>query len=143
MKREKIINEKETDVGRKADIMVSLSFLCVIHFFVLWVYLAALPILNLRTSEIHLFYNLQFFYWHFLEILWLFIFLILYCLNINYWYSFFYYYLLFIVFFLWFHFFYLLLKIICYLQFIIVGFLLVIYSFLLFTYLIWVVVVLL
>ena len=37
-----------------------------------------ISILNLRTSEIHLFYNLQFFYWHFLEILWLFIFLILY-----------------------------------------------------------------
>merc|ERR1712217_239465 len=29
---------------------------------------------NLRSSEIHLFYNLQLFYWHFLEILWLFIF---------------------------------------------------------------------
>merc|ERR1711897_89738 len=34
--------------------------------------------LNLRVSEIHLFYNLQNFYWHFLEILWLFIFLFLY-----------------------------------------------------------------
>ena len=33
---------------------------------------------SLRTSEIHLFYNLQVFYWHFLEILWLFIFLVLY-----------------------------------------------------------------
>ena len=33
---------------------------------------------SLRTSEIHLFYNLQLFYWHFLEILWLFIFLVLY-----------------------------------------------------------------
>merc|ERR1712151_1048536 len=33
---------------------------------------------NLLTSEIHLFYNLQLFYWHFLEILWLFIFLVLY-----------------------------------------------------------------
>merc|ERR1712043_158381 len=32
----------------------------------------------LRVSEIHLFYNLQIFYWHFLEILWLFIFLVLY-----------------------------------------------------------------
>merc|ERR1711871_1600672 len=30
--------------------------------------------INLRVSEIHLFYNLQIFYWHFLEILWLFIF---------------------------------------------------------------------
>merc|ERR1711965_417852 len=34
--------------------------------------------INLRVSEIHLFYNLQIFYWHFLEILWLFIFLVLY-----------------------------------------------------------------
>merc|ERR1712211_190501 len=33
---------------------------------------------NLRVSEILLFYNLQLFYWHFLEILWLFIFLVLY-----------------------------------------------------------------
>merc|ERR1712087_336591 len=35
-------------------------------------------LLNLRSSEVHLFYNLQNFYWHFLEILWLFIFLFLY-----------------------------------------------------------------
>merc|ERR1712241_551430 len=35
-------------------------------------------ILTLRVSEVHLFYNLQNFYWHFLEILWLFIFLFLY-----------------------------------------------------------------
>ena len=34
--------------------------------------------ISLRTSEIHLFYNLQLFYWHFLEVLWLFIFLVLY-----------------------------------------------------------------
>ena len=34
--------------------------------------------LNSGTSEINLFYNLQLFYWHFLEILWLFIFLIFY-----------------------------------------------------------------
>merc|ERR1712014_159429 len=33
--------------------------------------------INLRVSEVHLFYNLQLFYWHFLEILWLFIFLVL------------------------------------------------------------------
>merc|ERR1711937_1116005 len=33
---------------------------------------------NLRVSEVHLFYNLQLFYCHFLEILWLFIFLVLY-----------------------------------------------------------------
>merc|ERR1711968_363551 len=30
----------------------------------------------LRVSEVHLFYNLLIFYWHFLEILWLFIFLV-------------------------------------------------------------------
>merc|ERR1712137_1100342 len=34
---------------------------------------------NLRVLEIHLFYNLQLFYWHFVEILWLFIFLVFYC----------------------------------------------------------------
>merc|ERR1712110_342037 len=34
--------------------------------------------LILRVSEVHLFFNLQLFYWHFLEILWLFIFLVLY-----------------------------------------------------------------
>merc|ERR1711903_405215 len=33
---------------------------------------------KLSVTEIHLFYNLQLFYWHFLEILWLFIFLVLY-----------------------------------------------------------------
>ena len=40
--------------------------------------------ISLRTSDIHLFYNLQLFYWHFLEILWLFIFLILYHYNYVY-----------------------------------------------------------
>merc|ERR1712244_188607 len=34
--------------------------------------------LSLRVSEIHLFYNLQLFYWHFLEFLWIFIFLVFY-----------------------------------------------------------------
>merc|ERR1712204_18764 len=34
--------------------------------------------INLSISEVHLFYNLLNFYWHFLEILWLFIFLFLY-----------------------------------------------------------------
>ena len=38
--------------------------------------------LNLRSSEIHLFYNLGDFYWHFLEILWLFIFLFLYSFSL-------------------------------------------------------------
>merc|ERR1712228_373477 len=33
---------------------------------------------SLRVSEVHLFYNLLLFYWHFLEILWLFIFLVFY-----------------------------------------------------------------
>jgi len=33
---------------------------------------------HVRITEIHLFYNFQLFYWHFLEILWLFIFLVLY-----------------------------------------------------------------
>ena len=37
-------------------------------------------VITLRTSEIHLFYNLQLFYWHFLEILWIFIFLVFYFL---------------------------------------------------------------
>merc|ERR1712203_162728 len=36
----------------------------------------------LRISEVHLFFNLQLFYWHFLEILWLFIFLVFYELLI-------------------------------------------------------------
>merc|ERR1712113_158691 len=39
------------------------------------------PVVSLRVSEIHLFYNLQLFYWHFLEILWLFIFLVFYRLK--------------------------------------------------------------
>merc|ERR1711877_8889 len=33
---------------------------------------------SIRSSEVLLFYNLQLFYWHFLEVLWLFIFLFLY-----------------------------------------------------------------
>merc|ERR1712222_195791 len=37
--------------------------------------------LILRVSEVHLFFNLQLFYWHFLEIFWLFIFLVLYFLK--------------------------------------------------------------
>ena len=35
-------------------------------------------LLTTRVSEVHLFYNLQLFYWHFLEILWVFIFLVFY-----------------------------------------------------------------
>merc|ERR1712190_464277 len=37
-----------------------------------------ISVVSLRVSEIHLFYNLQLFYWHFLEILWLFIFQVFY-----------------------------------------------------------------
>merc|ERR1712146_80226 len=69
-------------------------FLTGLHFFHLVVGLVLLSLffwgstfpshvytfINLRISEIHLFYNLQNFYWHFLEILWLFIFLFLYSL---------------------------------------------------------------
>merc|ERR1712178_651904 len=33
---------------------------------------------SLRVSEVHLFYNLLLLYWHFLELLWLFIFLVFY-----------------------------------------------------------------
>merc|ERR1711988_83901 len=40
--------------------------------------LKIISVLLKRVSEVHLFYNLQLFYWHFLEILWLFIFLLLY-----------------------------------------------------------------
>merc|ERR1711976_153495 len=68
------------------------SFLTGLHFFHLLFGLLLLSLffwgcgfpfkifkfVSLRVSETHLFYNLQFFYWHFLEILWLFIFLILY-----------------------------------------------------------------
>merc|ERR1712195_407753 len=67
-------------------------FLTALHFFHLVVGLFLLSLffwgcsfcvkisynLLLGVSEIHLFYNLGNFYWHFLEILWLFIFLLLY-----------------------------------------------------------------
>merc|ERR1712161_19729 len=46
------------------------SFLSKIYYFI-----------NLRVSEVLLFYNLQLFYWHFLEILWLFIFLVFYSIQ--------------------------------------------------------------
>ena len=38
---------------------------------------------SLRISEINLFYNLQIFYWHFVEILWFFIFLVLYLFHLQ------------------------------------------------------------
>merc|ERR1712164_84076 len=41
-------------------------------------YYKNLYFISLRVSEVHLFYNLQLFYWHFLEIIWLFIFLVFY-----------------------------------------------------------------
>merc|ERR1712187_469299 len=40
-----------------------------------------ISVVSLRVSEVHLFYNLQLFYWHFLEILWLFIFLVFYSMK--------------------------------------------------------------
>ena len=40
--------------------------------------------LSLRISEIHLFFNSQLFYWHFLEFLWLLIFLVFYKSLANY-----------------------------------------------------------
>merc|ERR1712080_755258 len=66
-------------------------FLTGLHFFHLLVGLFLLSLIfwgcsfpsmkirnqSLRSSEVHLFYNLGNFYWHFLEILWLFIFLFL------------------------------------------------------------------
>merc|ERR1711870_21888 len=73
-------------------IVVSSFFLTGLHFFHLLLGLLLLSLffwgcsfsfkkmrfVNLRVSEVHLFYNLQLFYWHFLEILWLFIFLVRY-----------------------------------------------------------------
>ena len=57
-------------------------FLTGLHFFHLVVgfFLLSLRILvnrskQVRLSDVHLFNNLQVFYWHFLEILWIFIFL--------------------------------------------------------------------
>merc|ERR1711972_1318250 len=67
-------------------------FLTGLHFFHLLVGLLLLSLffwgcsfhnkiiiyISLRVSEVHLFYNLLLFYWRFLEILWMFIFLVLY-----------------------------------------------------------------
>merc|ERR1712125_121455 len=55
-------------------------FLCCLFFWGCSCPVKSLYFLTLRISEIHLFYNLQLFYWHFLEILWLFIFLVFYSL---------------------------------------------------------------
>ena len=40
---------------------------------------------QVRVTEIHLFYNLQLFYWHFIEILWIFIFLVFYRFSTSPW----------------------------------------------------------
>merc|ERR1712085_107043 len=73
-------------------IVVSSFFLTGLHFFHLLVGLflcclffwgCSFPVknqyfLSLRVSEVHLFFNSQLFYWHFLEFLWLLIFLVFY-----------------------------------------------------------------
>merc|ERR1712217_695149 len=54
------------------------NFITIFDFLFIILFHTSLDIykfINLRVSEVHLFYNLQLFYWHFLEILWLFIFL--------------------------------------------------------------------
>merc|ERR1711862_77253 len=53
-------------------------FLCCLFFWSCSFPHKKVYLLGLRVSEVHLFYNLQLFYWHFLEILWLFIFLVFY-----------------------------------------------------------------
>merc|ERR1712226_1068944 len=53
-------------------------FLLVLFFWGCSFPLKILSFVTLRVSEVHLFYNLQLFYWHFLEILWIFIFLVFY-----------------------------------------------------------------
>merc|ERR1712056_67758 len=59
------------------------DYISFIFFLVLFFWGCSFPskisrAVSLRVSEVHLFYNLQLFYWHFLEILWLFIFLVFY-----------------------------------------------------------------
>merc|ERR1712113_501317 len=59
------------------------SIFSLVFFFVVFFWGCSFPyknqyFLSLRVSEIHLFYNLQLFYWHFLEFLWLFIFQVFY-----------------------------------------------------------------
>jgi cytochrome c oxidase subunit 3 len=53
-------------------------FLLSLFFWSCSFYYKNLYFISLRVSEVHLFYNLLLFYWHFLEILWMFIFLVLY-----------------------------------------------------------------
>merc|ERR1711979_144555 len=52
-------------------------FLCLLFFWGCSFPSKKMRIVKLRVSEVHLFFTLQLFYWHFLEILWLFIFLLL------------------------------------------------------------------
>merc|ERR1712204_107192 len=56
-------------------------FLCCLYFWGCSFPFKNLYFLSLRVSEVHLFYNLQLFYWHFLEFLWLFIFQVFYTLS--------------------------------------------------------------
>merc|ERR1712102_276996 len=56
------------------------TFLCCLFFWGCSFPFKIKYFLSLRVSEIHLFYNLQLFYWHFLEFLWLFIFQVFYIL---------------------------------------------------------------
>merc|ERR1712007_123091 len=79
-------------MGLMIRFIVLSSFLTGLHFFHLLVGLFLLTLffwgcsfpskknyfVSIRSSEVLLFYNLQLFYWHFLEILWLFIFLVFY-----------------------------------------------------------------
>merc|ERR1712217_419955 len=53
-------------------------FFYVFSFGVVVFHLKLNHLLSLRVSEVYLFYDLYLFYWHFLEILWLFIFLVFY-----------------------------------------------------------------
>merc|ERR1712004_114233 len=53
-------------------------FLLSLFFWSCSFYYKNLYFISLRVSEVHLFFNLLLFYWHFLEILWMFIFLVLY-----------------------------------------------------------------
>merc|ERR1712190_210482 len=60
-------------------------FLCCLFFWGCSFPFKIYKFINLRVSEIHLFYNLQLFYWHFLEFLWLFIFQVFYYLYLTCW----------------------------------------------------------
>ena len=53
-------------------------FICCLFFWVSSFPTKLTDTVTIQSSEVHLFYNLQLFYWHFLEILWVFIFLVFY-----------------------------------------------------------------